>query len=164
MIRMTRKVLVFEPKKCIGCRLCEQICTMTHYKLTNPEKACIRILRDPESQLDLAIYCHQCEKPPCIEACDFEALSLNDQTHAITVNKENCVGCRKCIDQCPYAAPTMHPTDNHVLICDLCGGNPACVSICPEQAIQYLDIEKANHIYKSIYSKKMVQELIKEEN
>jgi len=43
---MNQKVLVFEPKKCIGCRLCEQICTLTHFKVTNPKKSRIRIIRD----------------------------------------------------------------------------------------------------------------------
>lgn len=43
---MNRKVLVFEPKKCIGCRLCEQVCVMNHFKVTNPAKSRIRIIRD----------------------------------------------------------------------------------------------------------------------
>ncbi len=57
---MKQKVLVFEPKKCIGCRLCELICSMTHFKVTNPTKSRIRIIRDDEMQLDRAIYCHFC--------------------------------------------------------------------------------------------------------
>lgn len=136
---MNQKVLVFEAKKCIGCRLCEQICTMTHFKVTNPKKSRIRIIRDDEKQLDQAIYCHFCVDAKCIEACEFDALSRDPNTNAIVVNEEECVGCRKCIEECPYSHPVMHPTEEYVLICDLCQGNPECVEICPENAIQYLD-------------------------
>ncbi|MHA1764184.1 MAG: 4Fe-4S dicluster domain-containing protein, partial [Promethearchaeota archaeon] len=146
---MNRKVLVFEPKKCIGCRFCETICSMTHFNVTNPEKARIRIIREPKSQLDLAFYCHQCSKPPCIEACKFNALSINPDTHAIIVNQENCVACRACIQMCPHGAIQMDPTEENVIICTTCDGNPACVNICPEKAIQYINIERADHVYKS---------------
>jgi carbon-monoxide dehydrogenase iron sulfur subunit len=162
-MKMKHKVLVFEPKKCIGCCLCEQICSMTHYNVTNPTKARIRIIRDHENQLDMAIYCHNCRDPPCIKACKFEALSRDNKTHAIQVSEDNCVGCRMCIHDCPFDAPSMHPTENYVLICDLCGGNPACVKICPEHAIQYLEIEKAENIYKAIYDKEQAQKLIQED-
>ena len=132
---MNQKVLVFEPKKCIGCRLCEQMCVMTHFEVTNPKKSRIRIIRDDEKQLDSAIYCHSCVDAKCIEACEFAALSRDSETGAILVNEGNCVACRKCIEECPYDHPIMHPSEDYVLICDLCNGSPACVEICPENAI-----------------------------
>lgn len=134
---MNRKVLVFEPKKCIGCRLCEQVCVMNHFKVTNPAKSRIRIIRDDESQQDSAIYCHFCIDAKCIEACESEALSRDPETNAIIVSEEDCVACERCIEDCPYNHPIMHPSQNYILICDLCEGNPACVEICPENAIQY---------------------------
>ena len=132
---MNQKVLVFEPKKCIGCRLCEQMCVMTHFEVTNPKKSRIRIIRDDEKQLDSAIYCHSCVDAKCIEACEFDALSRDSETGAILVNEGNCVACNKCIEECPYDHPIMHPSEDYVLICDLCSGSPACVEICPENAI-----------------------------
>ena len=164
MLKMNRKVLVFEPRKCIGCRLCEQMCSMTHFGVTNPSKSRIRIIRDDESQLDLAIYCHLCIDAKCIKACEFDALSRDNDTNAVLVSEENCVGCRKCIDDCPFAHPAMHSTEDYVLICDLCEGRPECVEICPENAIHYLDIERADHIYKSVYTSEMAQHIIKEGN
>lgn len=161
---MKMKVLVFEPKKCIGCRLCEQICTMSHFEVTNPEKALIRVIRDHNKQLDLAIYCHSCSNAPCITACKFEALSKNHKTNAIEVNKDNCVGCRSCIEQCPFAVPAMHPDEDYILICDLCGGDPECVKICPEQAIQYLNVEQADNITKSQFVNEMGNKLSQEED
>jgi Fe-S-cluster-containing hydrogenase component 2 len=160
---MSQKVLVFEPQKCIGCRLCEQLCVLTHHGVINPAKARIRIIRDHDAQLDIATYCHQCKNAPCINACQFDALSRDLSTNAILVDEEKCVGCRQCIQECPHAAPSMHPEKKVVLICDLCEGNPKCVEICPEHAIQYLDIQKANNIYKSIYTKEIAENMIQEE-
>jgi len=132
---MNHKVLVFEPKKCIGCRLCEQMCSVTHFQVTNPAKSRIRIIRDDEKQLDTAIYCHSCVEAKCIEACEYDALSRDSDTNTILLSEEDCVACRKCIEECPYDHPVMHPTEDYILICDFCGGNPACVDICPEGAI-----------------------------
>ena len=156
---MKYKVLVFEPKKCIGCRLCEQICSMTHEGVFNPSKARIRIIRHHDTQLDMATYCHSCINAPCIQACNFDALSRDSLTNAIKVIEENCVGCRECIHECPFAVPAMHPTEDHVIICDLCEGNPECVNVCPEQAIQYLDIERADLIYKSVYIDELARKM-----
>jgi Fe-S-cluster-containing hydrogenase component 2 len=138
---MKQKALVFETKKCIGCRLCVQICSSTHFEVTNPKKSRIRIIRDDENQQDLAIYCHNCVDAKCITACEFDALSRDSETNAIIVNEEECVGCRRCIEDCPFDHPIIHPTENFILICDLCKGNPTCVDICPENAINYLNID-----------------------
>jgi Fe-S-cluster-containing hydrogenase component 2 len=138
---MSQKLLVFEAKKCIGCRLCEQMCVMSHFKVSNPSKSRIRIIRDDEKQLDTAIYCHLCSDAKCIEACEFNVLSRDTETKAILVNEEECTACERCVEECPFSHPIMHPTDDYVLICDLCKGSPVCAEICPEDAIQYLDKE-----------------------
>ncbi len=135
---MEKMKLLFESKKCTGCRLCEQWCTISHFGVTNPVKSRIHIYRDHEKQLDHADYCHLCEDTPCISACSYEALSLDKKNGSIVVNNDKCTGCEQCIQECPYNAPTMHPTDSHILICDLCGGAPNCVKYCPEQAISYI--------------------------
>ena len=158
---MVQKVLVFEPNKCTGCRLCEQWCSFSHFEVTNPSKACMHVTRNHEAQIDLATYCHQCTKAPCILSCKFDALSRDEKTGAIIVDNEKCVGCRTCIHDCPYAAPVMHPEEKIVLICDLCGGDPQCVSHCPEHAIQYLEVGKADRIHRSVYTEKMAKSLNK---
>ena len=143
---MNYKVLAFEPKKCIGCRLCEQMCSTMHFQVTNPAKSRIRILRDDDKQLDSAIYCRLCVDAKCIEACEFDALSRDSVTNAILVSEEDCVACKKCIEECPYDHPIMHPTEDYVLICDLCGGDPACVAICPENAITTIQEGKTSDV------------------
>ena len=150
---MQPKVLDFEPKKCVGCRLCEQWCSIHHFGVVNPAKACIRIIRHHETQIDYAVYCRQCVDAACIKSCKFDALTRDPETLAIIVDNEKCTGCRACIRKCPYASPSMYPGEKYVIICDLCGGDPQCVKHCPEQAIQYPERHKSDRVFKSVIVK-----------
>jgi Fe-S-cluster-containing hydrogenase component 2 len=159
---MVQKVLVFEPEKCVGCRLCEEWCAVHHFGVVNPAKSCIKITRHHETQVDYGIICHQCVDAPCIAACKFDALSRDPLTDAIIVDKVKCIGCRACIRKCPYAAPSMYPGEKYVIICDLCGGDPQCVSHCPEQAVQYIRRDLADRVYRSVVVNKSAKQQQKE--
>ena len=52
----------------------------------------------------------------------------------IVVNKEDCIRCGACQGTCPTAAITVSPED--VNYCDICGGAPKCVDICPTGALK----------------------------
>ncbi|NIQ04944.1 MAG: 4Fe-4S dicluster domain-containing protein, partial [Candidatus Korarchaeota archaeon] len=64
--------------------------------------------------------------------CPVEALSINRKTAAVSVDNEKCIACGKCIEACPGRIPHMHPAEDHILICDLCNGDPQCVKVCQE--------------------------------
>lgn len=76
--------------------------------------------------------CFQCEGYPCVEECPEDALSVDDKTGAVIVNPNKCTGCGICIDACPGRVPHLHPNEEHIIICDLCGGNPKCTVTCQE--------------------------------
>jgi Fe-S-cluster-containing dehydrogenase component len=55
---------------------------------------------------------------------------VDEETGAVLVSNEKCTACGLCIDACPGKVPYLHPDRKHVVICDLCGGDPQCATIC----------------------------------
>jgi len=117
--------------KCSGCRRCEIACSLFHEKRVWPEASRIRVFMFVPGT-DFPHFCAQCEGYPCVGACPTNALSVNNETSAVLVDPEKCSACGQCIDACPGRIPHMHPKENHILICDLCGGDPQCVKACQE--------------------------------
>jgi Fe-S-cluster-containing dehydrogenase component len=76
--------------------------------------------------------CAQCHDYPCVEACPVGALSVDNATGAVLVDRDKCTGCGVCIHKCPGNIPFLHPKDGKATICDLCGGEPQCAKVCQE--------------------------------
>ena len=64
----------------------------------------------------------------------------------ILVDSTRCIGCRYCIQACPYGARYLHPVTHAADKCTFCyhrttrGLLPACVEVCPTQARVFGDI------------------------
>jgi len=117
--------------KCSGCRRCEIACSLKHEGEIWPEASRIRIFMLLPG-IEVPHLCVQCPDYPCVEACPTNALSINKETTAVEIDKEKCIACGKCIDACPGKIPHMHPTKKHIIICNLCNGDPECVKVCQE--------------------------------
>jgi Fe-S-cluster-containing hydrogenase component 2 len=118
---------------CSGCRRCEIVCSLTHEGKIWPEASRIRIFM-PVPGLEIPHLCAQCHDYPCVEACPTKpkALSIDEKTGAVLVNRSLCTACRRCIEACPGNIPFLHPGDGKATICDLCGGDPQCTKVCQE--------------------------------
>lgn len=132
-----RKFVSAEPEKCVGCGICEYICSWTKEKAFNPLKSRIRVVR--VNQLaNMAVTCRRCEDPPCVAACPRDALKQSEETGTIILDPDKCNGCGWCIEACDYGAMMLHPETKVVHVCDLCKDEedgPQCVKWCPEEAI-----------------------------
>jgi Fe-S-cluster-containing dehydrogenase component len=51
--------------------------------------------------------CRQCEHPACVVACDHAATWKNAQG-VVVVGQDRCVGCRRCVEACPYDARALN--------------------------------------------------------
>ncbi|MEM4246678.1 MAG: 4Fe-4S dicluster domain-containing protein, partial [Candidatus Bathyarchaeia archaeon] len=118
-------------KNCSGCRRCEVACSLHHEKRIWPEASRIRVFMLVPG-VEFPHLCSQCVDYPCVKSCPYDALSVNPATGAVIVDKEKCTACGACIQACPGTIPHLHPDGSHVLICDLCGGDPECVRVCQE--------------------------------
>ena len=69
--------------KCIGCQLCEYICSYTKTGEFNTYRSRIRTVRVDEI-LITAVACRTCEDAPCVIACTRDAMTQDPETGIIT--------------------------------------------------------------------------------
>ncbi len=133
-LNMVSQFVSCDPQKCVGCVVCEYVCSMEKEKVFNPLKSRIRAIRlNPLS--NAAIACKTCKEAPCVAACPERALTQSLETGVVMVNDDKCNGCGWCIQTCKYGAITLHPNKQKVIVCDICNGEPECVQFCPEGAL-----------------------------
>jgi anaerobic carbon-monoxide dehydrogenase iron sulfur subunit len=124
---------------CVGCRLCEMICSLFHEGECSTTRSRIRISRDEEFGNNLVSLCIQCADACCVESCPSSALSRDPETGVVLVDGELCTGCEACIDACPLGAISYDKERKTVFKCDLCGGDPECVKFCSRGALVLKD-------------------------
>jgi Fe-S-cluster-containing hydrogenase component 2 len=128
-----RGPLGVDPDKCCGCRLCQLSCCLWHEGLFDLTRARIKIIPSEDGQY-VPKTCVYCEDPPCARACPTNAL-VPLPTGGVRVLEENCTGCLKCGEVCVNHVIRILEEPIRPLVCDLCGGDPVCVKICPAQAL-----------------------------
>ena len=133
------KMIIFDEKKCIGCKICELICSFTNTKEFGISNARIRNYVDFREAFFSSLTCVQCEDPLCLKACPTNA--IYKENGVVKIESTNCIGCKKCVPACPFG--NMHFDDERgvAIKCELCGGNPRCVEYCPTGALGYQEIE-----------------------
>ncbi len=153
---------------CGICDLCALACSMTKFGIMDPKMSAIKILHRPDNkhQLDIGfsgvLPCWHCVNPPCLDACPYDAMTIN-QHNVVTLflddapqGFKDCISCMKCVKACENIhgvssifisrakdRPATTKTGRNMLKyslykCDMCSGVPACVKICPRDAIEFI--------------------------
>lgn len=121
---------------CTGCGLCELVCSTFKEKECNPAKSRIYIERHMMEGAMIPKICINCENPPCLGVCPTGALSKDEVTGIVQLDRGACNSCGDCVDACPFYALRLTP-EGELIKCDLCSGQPQCVKYCPTEAIRY---------------------------
>ena len=136
-----KRILVRE-EVCSGCRACEVACVARHEGRFGTATSRIQVTKIEHLGVDHPHVCRLCRRAPCVAACPTGALYRDETldtggTGAVLLHPDECIGCSACVDACPFGMAALHPETGLPLICDLCGGDPACVKRCATGAIVY---------------------------
>lgn len=153
------KILFVDTEKCTGCRLCENVCSISHEKVSNPNRARIHIVKWDNAGLYIPMICQQCETPICENVCPMNAITRDEKTGAMLINEELCVGCKMCVMFCPLGGVVIDK-NRKIIKCDLCKGDPICVKFCIPGALQFVDANTFNLQKKRLAAEKL-SELMK---
>lgn len=128
-------VIKVKASLCTGCRTCELICAYQHGVAGfNPALSRIWIKKEGIDK-EVPVLCRQCRRPRCLESCPLGALHQDPITRIVSLSPQQCNACGACIEACPFQAIRPHPETGLPLICDLCNGEPTCVTHCPNAVL-----------------------------
>lgn len=107
--------------------------------------------------VNVKVQCMHCEDPACVASCIVNAFTKH-KDGTVTWDTSKCIGCRYCMIACPFQIPVFEYSkaiQPNIMKCDFCynlttkGELPACVDICPVEALTYGKREELVAIAKS---------------
>ena len=133
------KALKIVPDKCTGCMQCELACSWVQTGTFQPSMSLIRVNVFDEEASYAPYTCLQCDEAWCMNSCPVNAIAIDADTGAKIIVEEMCVGCHLCTIACPFGTVWTTPETDKATKCNLCGGDPACATSCPTDAIEYAE-------------------------
>ncbi|CAB1129312.1 Sulfite dehydrogenase subunit B [Candidatus Hydrogenisulfobacillus filiaventi] len=164
--------LVTDLDKCVGCDACQMSCKVwntsgPHGPLPdiNPWGAkpwsmyWLRVLHLEQNKFPdtkttaLPLSCFHCREPACVKVCPVGAMHKRPEDGVVLVDYDRCIGCRYCVNACPYGNVNFDPIQGVAKKCTLCIDRvyntdlpeyervPACVRSCPTGARIFGDID-----------------------
>ena len=141
---------VIDQNRCIGCHACTVACKEEHNIAVGVNRTWVKYVEKgvyPETRRHFAVLrCNHCDDAPCIEICP--TISLFRRSDGIVdFDNERCIGCKSCMQACPYDALYIDPDRNTAAKCNFdasrveMGYKPACEVVCPTQAILSGDLD-----------------------
>jgi Fe-S-cluster-containing dehydrogenase component/formate-dependent nitrite reductase membrane component NrfD len=156
---------VIDQTRCIGCHACTTACKSENL-------VPLSVTRTYVKHVDVGVFpqarrahqvtrCNQCAHAPCVTACPTTAM-FKRADGIVDFDKSICIGCKACMAACPYDAIFINPEDHSAEKCNFCahridvGLEPACVVVCPTQAILIGDLNDTESYVAHIVNREPV--------
>ncbi len=141
---------LIDQRKCIGCHACSTACKSENEVPLGVYRTWVKYVEKgtfPDVRRFFQVTrCNHCANPPCVRICPVEAMYQRDDG-IVEFDPRVCIGCKACLQACPYDAIYIDPETGTAAKCHFCahrielGLEPACVIVCPEQAIIAGDLD-----------------------
>lgn len=135
---------VIDNRKCIGCHACSTACKMENEVPLGVNRTWVKSVETgayPDVRRHFQVTrCNHCANPPCVRICPVTAMYQRSDG-IVEFDPRQCIGCKACLQACPYDAIYIDPESHTAAKCHFCahrteiGLEPACVVVCPEHAI-----------------------------
>jgi Fe-S-cluster-containing dehydrogenase component/formate-dependent nitrite reductase membrane component NrfD len=156
---------VIDHTRCIGCHACTTACKSENL-------VPLSVTRTYVKHVDIGVFpqarrahqvtrCNQCAHAPCATACPTTAM-FKRPDGIVDFDKSICIGCKACMAACPYDAIFINPEDHSAEKCNFCAHRidmqlePACVVVCPTQAILVGDMNDSDSYVAQIINRDTV--------
>ena len=141
---------VINNKTCIGCHACSVACKSENEVPLGVNRTWVKYVEKgefPNTTRNFQVTrCNHCANPPCVRICPVTA--MYQRTDGIVeFDPEVCIGCKACMQACPYDAIYIDPETHSAAKCHYCshrtdlGLKPACVVVCPTESIIAGDLD-----------------------
>jgi len=148
--RKVQYAMLIDTRRCIGCHACTVACKAEYDVPLGSNRSWVEYIEKGDfpnvSRHFLPRLCNHCSKPNCVTVCPTGATYKRDQDGVVVVDPDVCIGCKYCVQACPYDARFINPVTGNAEKCDFCshlvsrGMEPVCVETCIGRARIFGDI------------------------
>lgn len=141
---------LIDNRNCIGCHACSTACKSENDVPLGVHRTWVKYTEAgeyPDNTRHFQVTrCNHCSNPPCVRICPTEAMYQRDDG-IVEFDNAACIGCKACMQACPYDAIHIDPETSTAAKCHFCahrtdrGLEPACVVVCPTHAILAGDLD-----------------------
>jgi Fe-S-cluster-containing dehydrogenase component/formate-dependent nitrite reductase membrane component NrfD len=157
---------LIDHRKCIGCHACSVACKEEHQVPLGVYRTWVKYVEKgefPHTQRHFTVLrCNHCAYAPCVTICPVTALYKRSDG-IVDFDPNVCIGCKACMQACPYDALYIDPNHNTAAKCNFCahrvemGLQPACEIVCPTQAILSGDLDDAHSTISQLTTREPVR-------
>jgi Fe-S-cluster-containing dehydrogenase component/formate-dependent nitrite reductase membrane component NrfD len=157
---------VIDQRRCIGCHACTVACKEENRVPLGAFRTWVKYIERgtfPNTRRYFSVLrCNHCDSAPCVTICPTVAL-YRRADGIVDFDGARCIGCKSCMQACPYDALYIDPNTGTAAKCNYCahrvevGLEPACVIVCPEQAIIAGDLDDPASPIARIVGREAVQ-------
>ncbi len=147
---MTRYAFLIDQDTCIGCHACTVACKSEHDVPLGVNRTWVKYIEKGEFPDTRRFYsvnrCNHCDDAPCVAICPTTSL-FRRSDGIVDFDDSRCIGCKSCMNACPYDAIYINPETDTAHKCNFCthrvevGLEPSCVVVCPTQSIIAGDLD-----------------------